>query len=522
MDNINVSIMNIRTQKHCLAKAKKSALHSVGNRAEIGNPIDALAENNRLWVLGEEMQNGDEAKKIVHDYMDNLKPKADYHDNDVLDRTHQKKKIRKWLTGAKTGEDEKEVFQNVMDNLENGLDIDDSLISDFEKIDSKISRRNDKIKSLKSLQKSHNKINNSDKKGSQLDVLTVEKVFKITHKTDFEMTSKDQKDMQLDFHQKHFPEFPIIYLAEHNDEMKAHCHFMHSGKNSKTGEFDYPDAEVKVVQKFMQENNIECTTIGKKWSKFDEYELKQHGEVWQEMNYQHANKKLLSLGITDKQFKQLEGDDKKNAHDEFSNNPMAKKDITTREHNNAGLNKIKNEELTKKNNELDEKAALAAAGLIASHEELKEVKEELKKTTSMLDEAKETYQEFKKDFKSLIKSGKRHLDNFFKGLSILPSAKKVAHDADLIEKKYDAPALADNVVDDLTEKTGNDIIEKIRKGEDVKEIFKCPKCKEQQVIKKDAVCIKCQITGVVQEDDWIDNTAKNKNRAPKPAPKPEV
>jgi hypothetical protein len=500
LNNINVSIMNIRTQKHCLAKAKKSAVHSVGNRAEIGNPIDELSPNNKLLVLGEEMENGDKAKNKVQNYMDNLKPNAKYEASDVLDKARQKGKVRKWLKGAKTSDDEKQVFQKVMEHLENDTPIENGDIQDFENIESKISRRNDKLKSLKSLQKTHNKINSSEKKGSQLDVMTIEKVFKITHKNDFEMTSKDQADMQKDFHEKHFADYPIIYLAQHNDEGKPHCHLMHSGKNNKTGKFDYPDKEVEVVQNYMKEKGIESPAFGKKWAKFDEYELKQHGEVWQEMNYEHANKKLLSLGVTNSMFKKLEGDEKKKAHDEFSNNPMAKKAISNRAFKNANLNEIKSNKLTEKMDDQNLK--------------IDGQKNEIKNNDVKIEEQKNLLGRFKDEYKKFIQSGRNFIDKVFKKEApekINASAQVTAKYANNSMKLN--PDKKDDIyktVDDISEISKSDKVKKAMKGEKLSTAIMCSGC-NQRAPMAEGLCAVCYDKKDTGKNADIEKAGKKKN-----------
>ena len=462
MQNINVTIMNIRTQKHQLIKSKASALHSVGNRKEVTNAIDALSDKNEIIVLGQRMSGSDEALKVVENYMDNLKPVTTYNADDVLNRTNQKKKIRRWLKGAKTTEQEKAVYQEVMNRLENNQTLDNDVIDEFIKITVPIARHNDKLKAIKSLVKSDMKIKASgEMQGKAMEIITVEKCFKITEATDFNMDAVEQRKMMEEFHNAHFPAYPVIYTAAHYDERKDHCHLMHSGKNADTGLFDYPDAEAQVVQKHMKSLNMDSTAYGKKWVDYSEVELKEHGEIWQNMNYEHANKKLAELGIDDWQFKKLEGQAKIDAHNRIANDPTSKKAMTNRAYNNAHFNEIKSERLKNEISELLGDKTIMINDIIGLQNEA--MKEEKK---TRISKAKNIELEnINKGLKSQLirwfKDGLNYINKSLTGDKAILEANKTL-DSEPANMEIDTTEI-DVVYDELVRLSGNDEIEKIRK-----------------------------------------------------------
>jgi hypothetical protein len=505
MENVNVAIINIRTKKHELAKSKASAKHSVGNRKYCTNAIDELSYKNEIIVLGKKVLGSDEAEETVKNYIDNLKPDCNYSDEDVKNRSRQKSKLRSWLKAAKTSESEKNVFNNLMEKLENNEIIDDELLSDFEKIDDKISRRNDKIKSLKSLQKNHNKIINSEQRGQQLDVITVEKVFKITSKSNFEMDAIEQRKMQQSFHEKHFPNYAIIYTAAHYDESKGHCHLMHSGKNSANGKFDYPDAECKVVQNYMKKNAIDSSSFGKTWGEYSEVELREHGEQWQNMNYENANNILITLGIIDKQFKKLEGDEKEEAHNKIKQDPTARKRITNREYNNAELNKITSEDLRKDIKEqvknLDKNDDIIRLKVIC----INELDEEIEEKNGIV-------KRFNEEIKSLVRITFKYIDSFFNKNNKEKSEKLAQVTAKIVNNAIDilpkTGKVIENKIKEIDEKLGNADIQNQMRRDRIKRKPRCSIC--GGLADAGDICIVC--TSEKMEREAIENPEKKEKK----------
>jgi hypothetical protein len=450
MNNANVYISNIRNKKHQTAKSDRSAEHSCGNRKKVTNAIDCGSDKNEIIVLGEVVEAGDEAVEKIKKYIEELKPKATYGSADIVDRTKQKEKLNKWRKGKRTTDDEQAIFAEVIEHLDNKTEIPDALVEQFEELESKISRRNDKLKSLKSLQKSHNRITKSAAKGSQYDVVTVEKVFKITEKTDFELDAVEQRKMQVDFHNEHFPEYQIIYTAAHYDESKGHCHLMHSGKSDISGEFDYPDAELEAVKVYMSKNNIDCPWQDKTWFHLSTEETKEHGKVWQTMNYEHANKWIKNLGIDDWEFKKLEGEEKIKAHNQCANDPDEKKAITNRAFNNAELNKIKSEKLEEK--------------MTVQEIEIENNEVIIEAQTTLLEKVKgdlmREYKRYKDAYAELHKRGRAFIQDVFKKerpekieKSALAVAEKGVNCVAIDPKSIDA---VEEMIDEVTAATKND------------------------------------------------------------------
>jgi hypothetical protein len=410
MKDAAVSVRNTRTKKHEVAKVKESIDHSLVDRPDNPNVSPEDRQENYYWVLGEEVPNNkDELKKAsikASKYIDKIiNPNTKYQDENVNKRADEKCKINKWIEGKRANQSEIDVFNDVIDRIENRKPIENKLINRFEEIDDKISKRNDKINALKSLQKHHNIISKSEKKLSPMEVVTVEKLFKLTSRTDCTMDAKDNVQLMDDFHKEHFSEYPVIMKAGHYDEVKNHGHFIHSGRNEKTKKFDYPDAELKLVKNWMNKHGIECNYKDKSWTQMNEDDLKIHGENWQKLKIEYGNSWLEKNGYDDFKFKKLDEDEHLRMKEKFSKDPSVKKKITDREYNTSKYYENKSNEEKDKHEIYRDVSNNLEGNLNSKREESIKLDKEIIDKKGLLNKVKDEFNKFKdelNEFKSKV------------------------------------------------------------------------------------------------------------------------
>lgn len=218
-------------------------------------------------------------------------------DKKIKQRFDLKRKFKKWLDNDKTTEPEKEIFQKCHDILENKKQSNASLITDFKNIESKISRRNDKLKAIEKVA-DFDMLANTKNRNINRKIETAEILFKIPDKNKISVKAEHWQKLAEHFKNKHFPNNQMLYAAIHADENpeNTHLHLKLSGFNKKNKSYDFADQEVDILKKHFENTKTPYPVKNKLWQEYNEEDLKNHGEFFQNFVFSQMNKYLQKMG----------------------------------------------------------------------------------------------------------------------------------------------------------------------------------------------------------------------------------
>jgi hypothetical protein len=222
---------------------------------------------------------------------------------DLNSLSKQKCKIKKWLTSPTSKFVEQELFKEMMDTLEGELSLKmntESIVSRFEGINrnmGKISRFNDKLRAIRAVCNLHNerrllKVDQS----SQRSCAIVSVIFKIPHHNECSLDDELQAKLITSYYKNKFPNFPIILEIIHRDEIDPHVHLTISGKNVKTGKYDFVQRQYQHVKekydlKYPDRN-----------SKLSHRQVRHVGELLQTDFYEFINEQQTQILFKKKEY----------------------------------------------------------------------------------------------------------------------------------------------------------------------------------------------------------------------------
>ena len=360
---------NMRTQGCQRKKAHGSDEHNL--RLESDNPnYDLDLTKNNIYLIEQNKSNEIITLKSTSEIRKNIQKNAmQIEKNDmkiflnscnnyselsqnkknilVKQRSDLKRKFKKWIDNEKTTEEEKEIFEKCLKNLNDKKKYNDNFIVDFEKIDKKISRRNDKIKAIKKI-KDFDKIADLKNRNVNKKIISNEIVFKIPDKNEVNVKPEHWEKMIKHFKNKYFKDYQMIYTAIHCDENpdNTHPHMKISGLNRKSKTFDIPDHEIRILRKHTENYEIEH----KKWCEYTDEECKKHGELYQDFLFNQMNIYLSKLGYDINVKKRTE-------EQKIKDNHTYQKTLrsTKRGHNRQNKLNEENQKLKKQKTELENK-----------------------------------------------------------------------------------------------------------------------------------------------------------------------
>lgn len=364
---------NMRTQGNQRAKAKASDEHNLRLEKENPNYDPDLSKNNiylveqnksneiiklkstsdirkKIKINAEQIEKND-MKIFLNSCNNHTKLSQDKKNKLVKQRSDLKRKFKKWIDNEKTTEEEKAIFKKCLSNLENKKKYNNNFLTDFEKINSKISRRNDKLKAIEKI-KDFDKIADLKNRNVNKKIISNEIVFKIPDKNNINVKAEDFEKLIKHFKNKYFKDYQMIYTAIHCDENpdNTHAHMKISGLNRELKTFNIPDHEISILKKHTENYSIS----NKKWCEYTDAECKKHGQLYQDFIFDEMNKYLKKLGYDINLEKRTEEQKKIDNH-----NYEKTKKSTKRGHNRQNkLNEInsslenKNSSLENENNEL--------------------------------------------------------------------------------------------------------------------------------------------------------------------------
>jgi len=281
---------------------------------KVDTPTPAHLQSIRSW------------QKITFDSFKKAKVSKATKKQQDTDIQNSKRALKKFIANPKASEEERVFFEEVLQQLTDREPFASSLVEYFKELTEgqKVSRYNDKIRRLETIQKINFQL--EDRRSTNVKKQT-EYLFKIPDDNNITLTDEENKKI-VDLMNKLLPDHQMLYFTIHHDEEEKnpHLHIVFSNYNEKTNSFDLIDTERKAVKRFLKAENKDIPDfLNKKKKDFTEEELKQFGELWQDLMF-----KIISVSTANKynfrkrNNQQILEDDHKYEK---------KKPITEREHN---------------------------------------------------------------------------------------------------------------------------------------------------------------------------------------------
>jgi len=258
------------------------------------NTITSKAHLNKYTFKGKEIKTENDRKQVLS-YVNSLYE----NDNKNFDSAKFRKtkfKLKKWIENDKTPEEEKNLYRKLLkiaDQHQNRSISPQNAIETLLKTSTKISRLNDKKRTIEALIELHNqKIDMNIDSDSQLNTRVISTLFKIPSHNQTPLSGEEQEEILNGYYETNFPNYEIIYSAVHNDETLGHAHNMINGKNQITQKYDFVEAQYQYIL-----NKIELPGFPGKYSKCSAKQIKLFGELIQQDFYDFANSKVESKNI---------------------------------------------------------------------------------------------------------------------------------------------------------------------------------------------------------------------------------
>lgn len=208
-------------------------------------------------------------------------------------RTKLKNKIKN-ASKQETDEGSILAFQNIL-NIK-GIADTEQLLSNLDQFN--IKRKGQKLATARQFIECHNEIERGPKPLIKKNQAVIQEAFfKFPTRNEVKGISPEKRiELIRDFYQAAFPQYPIHFIVLHGDEdadLKDHSdhpHLFISTKNTKTGRYDLREAQIKVVNAYLDKVRPGTPHISEK-PDFLESQLL-FGYL-QDMFYAHTNNKLL-------------------------------------------------------------------------------------------------------------------------------------------------------------------------------------------------------------------------------------
>lgn len=299
----------------------------------------------------------------------------------AVERKKTKYKVKQWIDKLNDSPEEQAFFERLHSKI--GVEPINAAeeLAELDAIPGKTKRFNDKKRAIKTLEKTNKLLDMTENGSLSLKVTSSEKVFKIPDKHNINVKPEHWLNIANQFHKKFYSNFDQYYSVVHMDENpeNPHVHHRFSGFNNETKKFDLPDHELNMIRRLAKKPDL---FDGKKWSKLNEDEIKQFGEMYQTVVFKWTNNALKKYGYDVEVKKRTKQEIEKDNHT-YSN-----KKIRDRKYN--GVNKLKDEEtdLISKKSELEMDIDDLDYQIENKNDKLNEIKDEITKENTKLDNVK--------------------------------------------------------------------------------------------------------------------------------------
>lgn len=309
MNTRNIRLFHRRINFNSQSVSRKKCEHSLAHSLRISpsTPSAAtkkiewdtsLSANNLIWMRGKTFRLNQFTEKARKQLLERVVPQPK-----VASQSKAQTRLRQYRLKVKkaieseTTKGNLAVAQLLQQALNAEAEILPELLERFEVLD--MQRKKQRIKMLDKFIQAHNLLHD---KAPANNVYVQEGIIKIPHKwnvgTDV-VTLREYIYFTQRFLSEHFPQHEIKLIVGHDDERSAnqntgaHIHYILSGKNRYTGEYDLRKKQIAVVNQYIKNHRIPNVTLFPEDGKLTQKQSQDFGRYFQRMLYDFANRHWL-------------------------------------------------------------------------------------------------------------------------------------------------------------------------------------------------------------------------------------
>ncbi|WP_406734712.1 hypothetical protein RJD39_17330 [Vibrio scophthalmi] len=309
MNTRNIHLFHRRINFNSQSKSRKKCEHSLAHSLRIVPSTPSaktkklewdrsLNANNLIWIHGKTFRlnqlNETERKQLLERVVPQPKVASQ---SKVQTRLRQYRLKVKKAIESETNKGNLAAAQLLQQVLNADTEILPERIKKFETL--VMQRKDQRIKMLDKFIQAHNLLHD---KAPANNVYVQEGIIKIPHQwnvgTDV-IPLQEYIDFTQHFLSKHFPQHEIKLIVGHDDERSAnqntgaHIHYILSGKNRDTGEYDLRKQQIVVVNQYIQKLQIPNMGLFPENGKLTRKQYQDFGRYFQRMLYDFANRHWL-------------------------------------------------------------------------------------------------------------------------------------------------------------------------------------------------------------------------------------